>query len=111
MASTWCRFILFCMMVGAAGAAVVGGGRGRFPFSPFGRRGFNQREEDVILLIHDDSGGSTDGGGLGGGLGSLLLLSVLSKYILISSNTLEKALYFTHCTISINEYQEFYSSS
>ena len=104
MANTWCRFILFCMMVGAAGAAVVG--RGGFPPSQFGRRGFNQRDQGVVLLVQDDSND-----GLGGGLGSLLLLSVLSKYILISSNTLEKALYFTHCTISINEYQEFYSSS
>ena len=111
MANTWCRFILFCMMVGAVGAAVVGRGRGRFPFSPFGNRRVNRPTEDVVLLIQDDSGGSIGGGGLGGGLGSLLLLSVLSKYILISSNTLEKALYFTHCTISINEYQEFYSSS
>jgi len=99
------------MMVGAAGAVVVGRGRGRFPVSPFARRGFNQESEDIILLVHDDSGGSIGGGGLAGGLGPLLLLSVLSKYILISSNTLEKALYFTHCTISINEYQEFYSSS
>ena len=127
MANTWCRIFLFCMMIGTAFASGgwhpsyrhkgFSSSWGQNSFYPYSSGGYHSGQynhpygggygggQDEVLLVQDNSRGSSGFlGGLGGGgslvgvLGSLLLLSILCKYIqkyihlLTSLNTLEKVL-------------------